>query len=61
MSETEQIEIIADEKFMNMSESEKEIYLEPYAKRCKKCNEIYPRNKKYFKFNSQSNPILFKL
>jgi len=46
-----------DEIFMKMSEEKKELYLEPYAKRCKKCSEIYPRNKDYFHFNSQSNPI----
>ena len=46
-----------DEIFMKMCEEKKELYLEPYAKRCKKCSEIYPRDRKYFHFNSQSNPI----
>jgi hypothetical protein len=44
-----------DEIFMKLDEEKKEKYLLPYAKKCKKCEIIYPRHEKYFFINSQKN------
>ena len=47
-----------EEEFMKMTEEKKEKYLYPYAKRCKQCLLIYPKNERYFYYNKQNNPIV---